>query len=165
MSVGINECRFIGNLGKDPELRYTQAGSAVANLSVGVNEEWKDKQTGQKQSRTEWVRIIAFGRLAEIMGQYLTKGDQVYVSGRMQTRKWTDQNGQDRYTTEIVASQMKMLGVRQDGQQDANQPPQQQYRQTPQQQRSPQQQSYNQTPPPGEAAYNSQADYEDDIPF
>lgn len=105
----LNRCDFIGRLGQDPELRYTKDGKAVANLSLAVSETWKDKQ-GQKQEKTEWVRVSAFGRLAEIMGEYLRKGSQVYVSGKMQTRKWQDNNGQDRYTTEILANELQMLG-------------------------------------------------------
>jgi single-strand DNA-binding protein len=110
MSNDLNKCMFIGRLGKDPEIRYTADGKAVANLSIAVGSQWKDKQTGQKQESTEWIRASAFGKLAEIIGEYLRKGSQVYIEGRQQTRKWQDNNGQDRYTTEIVANQMQMLG-------------------------------------------------------
>ena len=111
MSKDLNLCQFIGRLGKDVDMRYTADGKAIANLTIACGESWKDKQ-GNKQEKTEWVRISAFGKLAEIMGQYLKKGAQVYISGRMQTRKWQDKDGQDRYTTEIVADQMQMLDSR-----------------------------------------------------
>lgn len=109
MARGINKVILIGNLGKDPEVRYMPSGGAVANLTIATSENWKDKQTGQMQERTEWHRVVMFGRLGEIAGEYLKKGAKVYVEGRLQTRKWQDQNGQDRYTTEIVANEMQML--------------------------------------------------------
>ena len=121
--ASLNQCNFIGNLGKDPEMRYAANGNAICNISIGVSEKWKDKQTGQQNERTEWVRISAFGKLAEIMGQYLKKGSSVYISGRMQTRKWQDQSGQDRYTTEIIADQMQMLDSRGGQQQPQQQAP------------------------------------------
>ena len=111
MSKDLNLCQFIGRLGKDPDMRYTAEGKAIANLTIACSESWKDKQ-GNKQEKPEWVRISAFGKLAEIMGQYLKKGAQVYISGRMQTRKWQDKDGHDRYTTEIVADQLQMLDSR-----------------------------------------------------
>ncbi|PIE45606.1 MAG: single-stranded DNA-binding protein [Gammaproteobacteria bacterium] len=114
-SRGINKVIIVGNLGNDPDMRYMPNGNAVVNISVATSETWNDKQTGQPQERTEWHRIVAYRRLAEIMGQYLRKGSQVYIEGRLQTRKWQDQNGQDRYTTEIIADQMQMLGSRQGG--------------------------------------------------
>ena len=110
--AGINKAIIIGRLGRDPEVRYTPSGVAVANFSVATSEEWKDKDTGEKRERTEWHRIVAFARLGEICGEYLSKGRQVYIEGRIQTRDWEDQNGVKRYTTEIVASQMQMLGSR-----------------------------------------------------
>ncbi|MCY3770069.1 MAG: single-stranded DNA-binding protein [Gammaproteobacteria bacterium] len=110
MARGINKAILVGNLGRDPEIRYTQGGAAIANVTIATNESWKDKQTGEQQERTEWHRVVFFGRLAEIAGEYLKRGAQVYVEGRIQTRKWQDQNGQDRYTTEIVANEMQMLG-------------------------------------------------------
>lgn len=116
MANDLNRCDFIGRLGKDPESAQTTNGTAVAKLSIAVGESWKDKQTGQKQERTTWVPVVAFGALAEIMGKYLKKGSQVYISGKFTTRKWQDKDGQDRYTTEIVASDMQMLGGRSDGQ-------------------------------------------------
>jgi single-strand DNA-binding protein len=110
MARGINKVILIGHLGQDPEVKYMPSGSAVANVSIATTESWKDKNTGEKQDRTEWHRVVFFARLAEIVGEYLRKGSQVYVEGRLQTRKWQDKNGQERYTTEIIASEMQMLG-------------------------------------------------------
>lgn len=110
MARGINKVILVGNLGKDPEIRYTANGAAVANVTLATTDSWKDKQTGEKQERTEWHRVVFFSRLAEIVGEYLKKGSQIYVEGRLQTRKWQDQSGQDRYTTEIVGNDMQMLG-------------------------------------------------------
>lgn len=112
MARGINKVILIGNLGKDPEIRYAPAGGAVANITLATSESWKDKATGEKQERTEWHRVVFFGRLAEIAGEYLKKGAQVYIEGRLQTRKWQDKEGKDRYTTEVVANEMQMLGSR-----------------------------------------------------
>ncbi|MFO1432569.1 MAG: single-stranded DNA-binding protein [Candidatus Competibacteraceae bacterium] len=108
----VNKVILIGHAGKDPEVRYTASGSAVVNIAIATNEVWKDKQTGESQEHTEWHTVAFFGRLAEIAGEYLRKGRQVYLEGRLQTRKWQDKNGQDRYTTEIVATEMKLLGSR-----------------------------------------------------
>ena len=112
MARGINKVILVGNLGNDPEVRATASGSRVATISIATSESWTDKNTGQKQEKTEWHRVVFFNRLAEIVEQYLTKGSQVYVEGRLQTRKWQDQNGQDKYTTEVVANEMQMLGGR-----------------------------------------------------
>ncbi len=112
MARGVNKVILVGNLGKDPEVRYSPNGSAVANVTIATSESWKDKTSGEKQERTEWHRIVFFGRLAEIAGEYLKKGAQIYVEGRLQTRKWQDKDGKDRYTTEIVANEMQMLGSR-----------------------------------------------------
>ncbi|AOY59662.1 single-stranded DNA-binding protein [Desulfococcus multivorans] len=112
--AGVNKAIIIGRLGQDPEIRYFQDGSAVANFSVATSEEWRDKETGEKRERTEWHRIVAFRKLAEICGQYLSKGRQVYIEGRIQTREWEDRDGTKRYTTEIVANNMQMLGSRND---------------------------------------------------
>ncbi len=112
MARGVNKVILVGNLGKDPDMKYTANGAAIANITVATSESWNDKQTGEKQERTEWHRVVFFRRLAEIAGEYLRKGSQVYIEGKLQTRKWQDQNGQDRYTTEIVASEMQMLGGR-----------------------------------------------------
>lgn len=110
MARGVNKVILIGNLGKDPEMRYTPAGVAVANLTLATSESWKDKQSGENVERTEWHRIVIFQRLAEIAGEYLRKGSKVYIEGRLQTRKWQDKTtGQDRYTTEIIADNLQML--------------------------------------------------------
>jgi single-strand DNA-binding protein len=114
MARGVNKAIIVGTLGRDPEVKYTAGGSAVANISVATNESWKDKNTGENVEKTEWHRIVLFGKLAEIAGQYLKKSSQVYFEGKIQTRKWQDQSGQDRYTTEIVANEMQMLGGRGD---------------------------------------------------
>ena len=112
---GINKVIVLGNLGKDPEMRYLPNGDAVANFTVATSETWKDKQTGEQKEQTEWHRIVAFRRLGEICGEYLRKGSKVYVEGRLQTRKWQNQQGQDVYTTEIVANEMQMLDSRGQG--------------------------------------------------
>ena len=111
MARGINKAILIGNLGKDPETRYSANGNAITNVTVATNESWKDK-SGEMQERTEWHRVVFFNRLAEIAAEYLRKGSTIYLEGRIQTRKWQGQDGQDRYTTEIVASEMQMLGAR-----------------------------------------------------
>ena len=115
MARGVNKAIIVGTLGQDPEIRYTANGGAVANISVATNESWRDKATGEAQERTEWHRIVMFGKLAEIAQQYLKKGSQAYFEGRIQTRKWQDQSGNDRYSTEIVANEMQMLGGRSGG--------------------------------------------------
>lgn len=155
----LNQCNFIGRLGQDPEMKYSPSGTAFCNLSIGCTEKWKDKQTQEQKERTEWVRAVASGRLAEVCGEYLRKGGLVYVSGKMQTRKWQDQDGQDRYSTEIRISEMKMLGGKSDNQQQGGyQQPQQQnnggyqHRQPQPQQSAPQ---YSEPP----------MDFDDDIPF
>jgi len=112
--AGVNKAILIGNLGRDPEVRYTPDGTAVANFSIATSEEWKDKNTGEKREKTEWHRIVAFRRLGEICGEYLSKGRQVYIEGRIQTRDWEDKDGIKRYTTEIVADKMQMLGPKGD---------------------------------------------------
>ena len=117
MANDLNKVQLIGRLGKDPEIRFTQDGKAVANLTIATSEKWKDKNTGQMNEKTEWTRGVAFGKLAEIMGEYLKKGSQAYFEGKLVTRKWQDQQGQDRYTTEVVISQLQMLGGGQGSQQ------------------------------------------------
>lgn len=112
MARGVNKVILVGNLGNEPDTKYMPSGSAVTNISVATNESWKDKETGEQVDRTEWHRVAMFNRLAEIAGEYLHKGSQVYIEGRIRTRKWQDKEGQDRYTTEIVADQMQMLGGR-----------------------------------------------------
>ena len=111
-SRGVNKVILIGNIGQDPEVRYMPNGGAVCNLSIATSESWKDKNTGENQEKTEWHRVVMFRRLGEIAGEYLKKGSKVFIEGKLQTRKWQDQQGQDRYTTEIVADSMQMLDSR-----------------------------------------------------
>ncbi|MBI5970759.1 MAG: single-stranded DNA-binding protein [Deltaproteobacteria bacterium] len=111
---GVNKVILVGNLGKDPEVRYSPSGMAVCNFSIATTENWKDKE-GNKQDKTEWHKIVTFGKLAEICGEYLAKGKQIYIEGRLQTRTWDDKSGVKRYTTEVVASEMLMLGGPKDG--------------------------------------------------
>lgn len=133
-SRGVNKVILIGNLGQDPEIRYMPSGGAVANLTLATSESWRDKQTGEMKEKTEWHRVVIFGKLAEIAGEYLRKGSQVYIEGQLQTRKWQDQSGQDRYSTEVVVNiggSMQMLGGRRDSTTEShpfaplNQPPSQ----------------------------------------
>lgn len=132
-----------GNLGQDPEVRYTQTGTCIANLSVATSEKWRDKQTGEMKEETEWHKVVLFKRTAEIAGQYLQKGSQVLIEGQLKTRKWQDQSGADRYSTEIVGREMRMLSKLKDGdKQPAKQP---------------------HTPPPAPAGDFD--DFDDDIPF
>jgi single-strand DNA-binding protein len=117
-SRGVNKVILVGNLGQDPEIRYMPNGGAVANITLATSESWRDKQTGEQKEKTEWHRVVLFGKLAEVAGEYLRKGSQVYIEGALQTRKWQDQSGQDRYTTEVVVNiggTMQMLGGRQGG--------------------------------------------------
>lgn len=152
MSRGINKAIIVGNLGADPEVRYTQGGSTVANVNVATSDTWKDKSSGQTQERTEWHRIVFFNRLAEVVGEYLRKGAKIYVEGRIQTRKWQDQDGQDRYTTEIVGNEMQMLDSRSGGGQSQSGG------------QRPQPQSQQQQPAmAGGGGFND--DLDDDIPF
>ncbi len=115
----LNKCMFIGNLGRDPEIRHTQSGDAVANLSLATTERWKDKNSGEKRERTEWVRVVIFGPVAKIAEQYLRKGSKIYIEGSLQTRKWQDQQGNDKYSTEVVLTgfggKLVMLDGKQDG--------------------------------------------------
>jgi single-strand DNA-binding protein len=157
MARGINKVILVGNLGRDPEMRYTPSGSAVANIAVATSESWKDKQTGENQERTEWHRVVMFNRLGEIAGEYLKKGSKVYIEGKLQTRKWQDKEGQDRYTTEIVANEMQMLdsrggggGMGGMGDYDQSAAPQQQAKPQPSQ------------AAPAKGAFD---DFDDDIPF
>jgi single-strand DNA-binding protein len=112
MARGVNKVIIVGNLGNDPDTRYMPSGTAVTNLSVATSRSWKDKQSGEQKEHTEWHKVAMFDRLAEIAAEYLRKGSQVYIEGRLQTRKWQDKNGNDRWTTEIVANEMQMLGGR-----------------------------------------------------
>lgn len=150
MARGINKVILVGHLGKDPEVRYAPSGQAIANVTLATSEQWKDKNTGEKQERTEWHRVVFFSRLAEIAGEYLKKGSQVYVEGRLQTRKWQDKDGQDRYTTEIVANEMQMLGGR------GNSGGGDSYSQD---------SSYNAPEPAGASSGGAADDFDDDIPF
>ena len=141
-SRGVNRVTILGNLGNDPEVKYTASGSAITNLTVATSESWNDKATGEKKENTEWHRVVLFGKLAEVAGEYLRKGSQVYIEGQLRTRKWTDNAGVEKYTTEVVVGMngvMQMLGGKQDGK------PQQSGCGQPQQQK-PQQQQNN--PPP-----------------
>lgn len=195
MARGVNKVILVGNLGGDPEVRYMPSGGAVTNVTIATSESWKDKQTGQQQERTEWHRVVFFNRLAEIAGEYLRKGSQIYIEGSLRTRKWQDNNGQDKYTTEIVASEMQMLGGRggnmdggyqqqgggyQQQQPQQQQAPQQGYQQQAPQQQAPQQNYQHQAPqqsyqPAPQQAPQSQPapqqpaqgfdDFDDDIPF
>jgi len=165
MARGINKVILVGNLGRDPEMRYTPSGSAVANLALATSESWKDKQTGENQERTEWHRIVMFNRLAEIAGEYLKKGSKVYIEGKLQTRKWQDKEGQDRYTTEIVGNEMQMLDSRGGGGMGGGMDNFDQSAPSPQRQQAPQSQTA-----PAQAAQATQAkgafdDFDDDIPF
>ncbi len=177
-SRGINKVILIGNLGNDPEVRYMPSGGAVANLTLATSESWRDKTTGEQREKTEWHRVAVFGKLAEVAGEYLRKGSQVYIEGQLQTRKWQDQSGQDRYTTEVVVQGfngvMQMLGGRQQGAPAAGgqapqqggwgqpqQPVQQAQAPQPQQQAVPAQQAAQPQP-----QYNEPPmDFDDDIPF
>ena len=160
MARGINKVILVGNLGGDPETRYTANGAAITNITVATSESWRDKQTGENQERTEWHRVVFFNRLAEIAGEYLRKGRQVYIEGSLRTRKWQDQSGQDRWTTEIVANEMQMLGNRGD---DVGSRPSSGFRDSrpaPAQQAAPQAQS-----PKPEAGPVEDGFTDDDIPF
>src|SRR5210317_689402 len=146
MARGVNKVILVGNLGKDPEVRYSPNGSAMANVTIATAESWKDKQSGEKQEKTEWHRVVFFNRLAEIVGEYLKKGSQVYIEGRLQTRKWQDKSGNDRYTTEIIANEMQMLG----GRSGAGMP---------------ESKSSNSAPPQAPQGNAPADDFDDDIPF
>ena len=161
-SRGVNKVILVGNLGNDPETRYTQAGAAMTNVSVATSETWKDKQTGQPQERTEWHRVVFFNRLAEIAGEYLRKGSKVYVEGALRTRKWQDKEGQDRYSTEIVANEMQMLDSRGSGQGGGNN--QQGQGAAPAPQSAPAQGGAA-AAAPAAAAPTDFGDFDDDIPF
>ncbi|EKM22284.1 single-stranded DNA-binding protein [Vibrio sp. HENC-03] len=178
-SRGINKVILVGNLGNDPEIRYMPNGGAVANITIATSESWRDKGTGEQREKTEWHRVVLFGKLAEVAGEYLRKGSQVYVEGQLQTRKWQDQSGQDRYSTEVVVQGfngvMQMLGGRaQGGAPMGGGQPQQQQQQGGwgQPQQPAQQQQYNapqqqqQAPQQPQQQYNEPPmDFDDDIPF
>ena len=157
MARGVNKVIIIGNLGADPETRAMPSGTTVANLRVATSESWRDKQTGEQQERTEWHRVALFGRLAEVAGEYLRKGSQVYIEGSLRTRKWQDKQGNDRYTTEIIADNMQMLGGRagggggMGGERGGGSA-------------APPKDDYDQSPAPAPAG-GGKEDFDDDIPF
>jgi len=155
MARGVNKVILVGNCGKDPETRYMPSGGAVTNISIATSESWKDKQSGETKERTEWHNVVFFNRLGEIAGEYLKKGSQIYVEGSLRTRKWQDKSGQDRYTTEIVPSEMQMLGSRGGG--DSYAPAQSQAQNKP---------ANNQQSAPAPApAPTVEEGFDDDIPF
>jgi len=147
----VNKCIFIGNLGRDPEIRYMPSGDAQTTFSIGITESWKDK-SGERKEQTEWVRIVMFGKLAEIAGEYLKKGSPVYVEGRLQTRKWQNKEGVDQYTTEIRADRMQLLGSKNGGQRNDGA-------------MDMEEQSQAQKPEPKQPTGSGFDDFEDDIPF
>ncbi|UNI77055.1 single-stranded DNA-binding protein [Klebsiella phage KpnS_VR6602] len=166
MARGVNKVIIVGTLGNDPEVKYSASGSAIANLSVATSEQWKDKQTGEKKEQTEWHRVVIFGKLAEVAGEYLRKGSQVYVEGKLRTRKWTDQSGVEKYTTEIVLQPMngvmQMIGGKSSD--NGNQQSQKRQQSGSNQQPGlgkPQQPSNTSKPPSNEPPM----DFDDDIPF
>jgi single-strand DNA-binding protein len=166
MAKGINKVILIGNLGAAPEIRYLPSGGAVATLSLATSESWKDKQTGERQERTEWHRVAIFNRLAEVARDYLKKGAKVYVEGSLRTRKWQDKNGQDRYTTEIVANDLQMLDAR-GGAGDQSVPPEYEMFSQQSGENTTDFPSDNGSSGAGESNQNSQKDknFDDDIPF
>ncbi|MEA5104732.1 single-stranded DNA-binding protein [Pantoea sp. S18] len=154
-SRGVNKVILVGNLGQDPEIRYMPNGGAVANITLATSESWRDKTTGEQKEITEWHRVILFGKLAEVAGEYLRKGSQIYIEGKLRTRKWQDQSGHDKYTTEVIVNVggvMQMLGGKQEGGAGSR----------PQQQSSQQRQPGPSTPP---ANNEPPMDFDDDIPF
>ena len=155
-NLGVNKAILVGRLGDDPSVRYMPNGGAVANITLATSESWRDKATGEMKEQTEWHRVVLFGKLAEVAGEYLRNGSQVYIEGQLRTRKWTDQSGAEKYTTEVmvnVGGVMQMLG----GKQEGNQQPKQQA----QQQQKPQQQQRQSPQPSNEPPM----DFDDDIPF
>lgn len=170
-SRGVNKVILVGNLGQDPEVRYMPNGGAVANITIATSESWRDKATAEQREKTEWHRVALFGKLAEVAGEYLRKGSQVYIEGQLHTRKWQDQNGQDRYTTEVVVQGyngvMQMLG----GKPQGDQPPRQQPAQQggwgqPQQPRQEPRYPSNREPNNSAPQYDEPPmDFDDDIPF
>lgn len=166
-SRGVNKVILVGNLGNDPETRYMPSGGAVTNISVATSEVWKDKQTGQPQERTEWHKVVFFNKLAEIAGEYLRKGSKVYVEGTLRTRKWQDQSGQDRYSTEVVANEMQMLDSRGGGQDSGGSMsrPDPMYDQSTPQQQSPPRGAGKPSSSGSSSEQPPDFDFDDDIPF
>lgn len=154
MARGINKVILIGNLGNDPDTKYMPSGNTVTNITVATSDTWKDKQTGQPVERTEWHRVVFFNRLAEIAGEYLRKGSKVYIEGSLRTRKWQDQSGQDRYTTEIVANELQML----DGRPEQNNGP------APYPEAQPQRHQQQQAAP-AQSGATPPVEFDDDVPF
>ena len=158
MARGINKVILIGNLGKDPEVRYSANGGAIANITLATSESWKDKNSGEQVDKTEWHRVVFFRRLAEIAGEYLKKGSKVYIEGKLQTRKWQDKDGQDRWTTEIVANEMQMLDSKGGGSSNFNQDSAMHSGM-----------DSDSAPPQGDSSHSAPAavtnDFDDDIPF
>ena len=161
---GINKVILVGNLGNDPEVRYMPNGNAVANISIATSESWQDKQTGEQRETTEWHRVVFYRRLAEIVGEYLKKGSKVYIEGRLQTRKWQGQDGQDRYTTEIIANEMQMLDRRSGGTADFG-GAQDSFSSPQPRQAQPQQSQPAQPQTPQQPSGGVVDDFDDDIPF
>ncbi|WP_369327157.1 single-stranded DNA-binding protein [Alcaligenes nematophilus] len=161
--ASVNKVILVGNLGRDPEVRYSAEGAAICNISIATTSQWKDRTSGERREETEWHRVVFYNRLAEIAGEYLRKGRPVYVEGRLRTRKWAGDDGQDRYTTEIVAEQMQMLGGGRGGE-GASETPEQQPQGKPAGKRPAKQaekKAKPETPPPSD----NLADMDDDIPF
>ena len=162
MARGINKVILVGNVGIDPDVRYLPNGNAVTTLSIATSESWKDKTTGEKQDRTEWHRVVCFNRLGEIAGEYVRKGSKLYVEGSLRTRKWQDQQGQDKYTTEIIASDIQMLDSKGGGSSNYDDMPQVQQSSASQ---APHQQANKQQQQPSQAAQDAFDQLDDDIPF
>lgn len=158
MARGINKVILVGNVGGDPDVRYMPNGNAATTLSIATTESWKDKQTGEKQERTEWHRVVCFNKLGEIAGEYVKKGAKLYVEGSLRTRKWQDQSGQDRYTTEIIASDIQMLDGKSGASNYTNDAPQQQ-------ERSFSKPAKNSAPSLESVAQDAFDELDDDIPF
>lgn len=169
--ASVNKVIIVGNLGRDPEVRYMPSGDAVANIAVATTDKWKDKQSGEQKEQTEWHRVSFFGKLAEIAGQYLVKGSQVYIEGKLQTRKYTDKDGVEKFATEIRADTMQMLGSRQGGSDGGQQggAPRQSSQQRPQGGNAPQHRQaapqQRQAPRPQQSPSSGFDDMDDDIPF
>ena len=161
MAGSVNKVILVGNLGADPEVKSFQNGGRIANLRIATSEDWKDRQTGEKKERTEWHRVVCFNRLGEIAGEYVRKGSKVYIEGSLRTRKWQDQQGQDRYTTEIIANELEMLDSKGAGASNASYNDQSEYNKSPTASKAPSARQDQSTPPFPEAL----EEIDDDIPF
>jgi single-strand DNA-binding protein len=162
MARGLNKAMIIGNLGAEPETRYMPSGTAVVNLNVATTDTWRDKQTGEQRERTEWHKVVLFARLAEIAAEYLKKGSKIYIEGSLKTRKWQDRNGNDRYTTEIIASDLQMLDSKNGSQPSSNRSGGGNYGDWREQDHNPNQQ---QAASAGPESVNLDTDFDDDVPF